>query len=121
VLIMLKDADGRPVLSIEEVKAQLMDITFASMDNPSNAVEWALAEMVNSTEMLKKAVDEIDSVVGRERPLQESDIPRLINYVKACIREAFRLHPVAPSTSPMSLSRTPPLLATTSPRAATSS
>ncbi|EER89960.1 hypothetical protein BDA96_10G226900 [Sorghum bicolor] len=96
VLITLKDADddARPVLSIEEVKAQLMDITFASMDNPSNAVEWALAEMVNSPEMLKKAVDEIDAVVGRERLVLESDIPRL-NYVKACIREAFRLHPVA--------------------------
>lgn len=100
VLIMLKDADdGRPVLSIEEIKAQLMDITLASMDNPSNAVEWALAEMVNSPEMLKKAVDEIDSVVGRERLVQESDIPRL-NYVKACIREAFRLHPVAPFNVP---------------------
>jgi len=69
------------------------------MDNPSNAVEWALAEMVNSPEMLKKAVDEIDSVVGRERLVQESDIPRL-NYVKACIREAFRLHPVAPFNVP---------------------
>lgn len=100
VLIMLKDAEaGRPVLSIEEVKALLMDITFASMDNPSNAVEWALAEMVNNPTMLKKAVDEIDSVVGQERLVQEHDIPRL-NYTKACIREAFRLHPVAPFNVP---------------------
>nr|CAB3503127.1 unnamed protein product [Digitaria exilis] len=99
VLITLKDAEGKPVLSIEEVKALLMDITFAAMDNPSNAVEWALAEMVNSPEMMKKAVEEIDTVVGRDRLVQESDIPRL-NYLKACIREAFRLHPVAPFNVP---------------------
>jgi tyrosine N-monooxygenase len=99
VLIMLNDGEAKPMLSIEEVKAQVMDITMASMDNPSNAVEWALAEMVNNPEMLKKAVDEIDGVVGRERLVQESDIPRL-NYVKACIREAFRLHPVAPFNLP---------------------
>jgi tyrosine N-monooxygenase len=72
---------------------------FAAMDNPSNAVEWALAEMVNKPEMLKKAVEEIDGVVGRDRLVQESDIPRL-NYLKACIREAFRLHPVVPFNVP---------------------
>jgi len=42
---------------------------------------------------------EIDGVVGRDRLVQESDIPRL-NYLKACIREAFRLHPVVPFNAP---------------------
>ncbi|XP_062213980.1 tyrosine N-monooxygenase-like [Phragmites australis] len=99
VLITLKDAQGNPLLTIEEVKAQSQDITFAAVDNPSNAVEWALAEMVNNPDVLEKAVAEIDRVVGRERLVQESDIPQL-NYVKACIREAFRLHPVAPFNVP---------------------
>ncbi|GJN22663.1 hypothetical protein PR202_gb10251 [Eleusine coracana subsp. coracana] len=102
VLISLKDGQGNPLLSIEEVKAQSQDITFAAVDNPSNAVEWALAEMVvNSPDegMMARAVAEIDAVVGRARLVQESDIPKL-NYVKACIREAFRLHPVAPFNVP---------------------
>lgn len=99
VLISLKDAQGNPLLSIQEVKAQSQDITFAAVDNPSNAVEWALAEMVNNPEVMAKAVAEIDAVVGRARLIQESDIPKL-NYVKACIREAFRLHPVAPFNVP---------------------
>src|SRR5438132_1690282 len=77
----------------------VQDITFAAVDNPSNAVEWALAEMVSSPEVMEKAVAELDAVVGRDRLVQESDIPRL-NYVKACIREAFRLHPVAPFNVP---------------------
>ncbi|CAD6335089.1 unnamed protein product [Miscanthus lutarioriparius] len=99
VLITLKDAQGNPLLTIEEVKAQSQDITFAAVDNPSNAVEWALAEMVNNPEVMAKAMEELDRVVGRERLVQESDIPKL-NYVKACIREAFRLHPVAPFNVP---------------------
>uniref|UniRef100_R7W505 Tyrosine N-monooxygenase n=1 Tax=Aegilops tauschii TaxID=37682 RepID=R7W505_AEGTA len=77
----------------------VQDITFAAADNPSNAVEWALAEMANAPEVMAKAVEEIDRVVGRERLVQESDIPHL-NYAKACIREAFRLHPVAPFNVP---------------------
>ncbi|KAE9598886.1 putative oxidoreductase [Lupinus albus] len=65
----------------------------ASVDNPSNALEWCLAEMLNQPEILEKAVEELDNVVGKGRLVQESDFPKL-NYVKACAREAFRLHPI---------------------------
>ena len=64
----------------------------AVVDNPSNAVEWALAEMMNKPEIMQKAIDELDVVVGKDRLVEESDIPQL-NYLKSCIREAFRLHP----------------------------
>lgn len=71
----------------------------ATLDNPSNAVEWALAEMLNQPEILEKAVKELDTVVGKDRLIQESDIPDL-NYIKACLRESFRLHPIAPFNVP---------------------
>jgi tyrosine N-monooxygenase len=48
--------------------------------------------MMNRPEVMQKAVDELDAVVGKEKLVQESDICKL-NYLKACIREAFRLHP----------------------------
>ncbi|XP_042478899.1 phenylalanine N-monooxygenase-like [Macadamia integrifolia] len=99
ILISMKDTNGKPLLSNEEIKAQAADLIYAAVDNPSNAVEWALAEMINKPEMLRKATEEIDRVVGKERLVQESDIPQL-NYVKACAREAFRLHPIAPFNLP---------------------
>lgn len=71
----------------------------ATVDNPSNAVEWALAEMMNKPEVMRKAIDELDRVVGRDRLVQESDV-RGLNYLKACIREAFRLHPYHPFNPP---------------------
>jgi len=71
----------------------------ATVDNPPNAFEWALAEMINQPNLLQRAIEELDSVVGKERLVQEFDIPKL-NFVKACAREAFRLHPVAPFNVP---------------------
>ncbi|KAI3918046.1 hypothetical protein MKW92_004924 [Papaver armeniacum] len=93
VLISL-EVNGKPLLSIEEIKGQITELFYASIDNPSNMVEWAVAEMINQPDVLRKAVKEIDMVVGKDRLVQESDFPKL-NYVKACAREAFRLHPIS--------------------------
>lgn len=62
------------------------------VDNPSNAVEWTLAEMINQPELLQKAIEELDNVVGKQRQVQESDIPNL-KFIKACAKESLRLHP----------------------------
>ncbi|KAI9198214.1 hypothetical protein LWI28_011960 [Acer negundo] len=99
VLITLKDDDGNPLLSTGEIKAQITELMVATVDNPSNAVEWALAEMINQPKILEKAIEELDRVVGKERLVQESDFSQL-NYIKACAREAFRLHPIAPFNVP---------------------
>ncbi|PPE01047.1 hypothetical protein GOBAR_DD01898 [Gossypium barbadense] len=71
----------------------------AAQYNPANAAEWAMAEMLNNPKILRKATDEIDSVVGKSRVVEETDIPKLI-YIKCCAREAFRLHPIGPFNVP---------------------
>ncbi|PPR98677.1 hypothetical protein GOBAR_AA21996 [Gossypium barbadense] len=76
-----------------------IEMMFATLDNPSNAAEWAMAEMINQPEILQKATEEIEGVVGNQRWVQESDIPRL-NYVKSCAKEAFRIHPISPFNLP---------------------
>ncbi|XP_015949064.1 isoleucine N-monooxygenase 1 [Arachis duranensis] len=99
VLINLKDSNNAPLLTPMEIKSQIIELMMAAIDNPSNAVEWALAEMVNQPELLQKAIAELDRVIGRDRMVEESDIPKL-NYIKACAREAFRLHPIVPFNVP---------------------
>ncbi|MED6194251.1 hypothetical protein PIB30_026763 [Stylosanthes scabra] len=112
VLINLKYSNNAPLLlTSKEIKSQIIngngsgcggarrEFMMATVDNPSNAVEWALAEMINQPDLLQKAIEELDMVVGRERMVEESDIPKL-NYIKACVREAFRLHPTAPFNIP---------------------
>ncbi|XLT50721.1 hypothetical protein HN873_043325 [Arachis hypogaea] len=93
IFISLKDANKNPLLTVEEIKSQIMELTVGTMDNPFNNVEWVFSEMINQPKILQKATQELDRVVGNQRLVQESDIPKL-NYVKACLREGFRLHPI---------------------------
>ncbi|KAL0453013.1 UNVERIFIED_CONTAM: cytochrome [Sesamum latifolium] len=64
-------------------------------DTSALSLEWGLAELINHPNVLRKAVEEIDSVVGKGRIVQESDIPRL-PYLQAIVKEILRLHPPAP-------------------------
>ncbi|KAM0013339.1 putative tyrosine N-monooxygenase [Helianthus debilis subsp. tardiflorus] len=65
----------------------------ASIDNSSNAIEWAITEMINKPMILKRVVEELDHVVGRQKLVEDCDLPQP-NYLKACIKETFRLHPL---------------------------
>lgn len=58
-----------------------------------------MANILNEPRIFDKAVHEIDFVVGKDRLVQESDLQNL-NYIKACVKEAFRLHPIAPFNLP---------------------
>ncbi|XP_047309083.1 tyrosine N-monooxygenase-like [Impatiens glandulifera] len=106
VLITLKNDKGIALLTSEEIKAEILEIMLASIDNPTNAIEWALLEMINQPKTLLKAVQELDQAVGKDRLVQESDLHNL-NYIKACVKESFRLHPVSPFNVPhVSISET---------------
>nr|XP_043639581.1 phenylalanine N-monooxygenase-like [Erigeron canadensis] len=89
-----------PRLSVDQIKAQILDFFLATFDNIPNNIEWTLAEMISNPRILEKAVHEIDSLVGKDhRLVQETDLVHL-RYIKSCVREAFRLHPVAPFNLP---------------------
>nr|XP_016508901.1 PREDICTED: phenylalanine N-monooxygenase-like [Nicotiana tabacum] len=99
VLIMLRDTNGNPMLNAKEIKAQVLEFMLATLDNPSYAVEWTTKEMLNQPKIMRRAIEEIDNVIGNNRLVQESDMPQL-NYVKACIKESFRLHPLSAFNAP---------------------
>ncbi|XWS47545.1 hypothetical protein CRYUN_Cryun14cG0161400 [Craigia yunnanensis] len=64
-----------------------------------------MAEMLNKSEILQKATKEIDNIVGKDRLVQEADIPKL-NYIKWLVQgKLFGFTPLHPSTFP--ISRTP--------------
>ncbi|KAI3776916.1 hypothetical protein L1987_46707 [Smallanthus sonchifolius] len=83
-----------PRLNADEIKAQIVDVSLAAYVNVSNNIEWVMAEMMNQPWIFNKAVNELDFVVGKDRLVNESDVPYL-NYIKACVKEALRMHPVA--------------------------
>lgn len=73
----------------------LQEIFAAGMETNIASSEWAMAELVNSPEAMQKAQAELDEVVGRDRMVQESDLPKL-PYIKAIAKETLRLHPPVP-------------------------
>lgn len=58
-------------------------------------MEWTIAELYNNPIELKKAQEEVERVIGKERLVCEADIPNL-HYIQAIIKETLRLHPPLP-------------------------
>ncbi|CAN8298673.1 unnamed protein product [Cochlearia groenlandica] len=101
-LISLKgtdfDGDGAS-LTDTEIKALLLNMFTAGTDTSASTVDWAIAELIRHPNIMKKAQEELDSIVGRNRPINESDISQL-PYLQAVIKENFRLHPPTPLSLP---------------------
>nr|QBF58773.1 isoflavone synthase [Medicago truncatula] len=80
----------------EQIKGLVVEDFFsAGTDSTAVSTEWTLSELINNPRVLKKAREEIDSVVGKDRLVDESDVQNL-PYIKAIVKEAFRLHPPLP-------------------------
>ena len=73
----------------------IQNLFTAGTDTSASTLEWALAQLINHPDIMKKAKEEIDQVVGGKRLVQESDIPNL-PYLQAIVKETLRLHPAAP-------------------------
>jgi cytochrome P450 len=58
-----------------------------------------MAELLHNSEVLSKAKAELEQVIGKENPMEESNIARL-PYLQAVMKETFRLHPVGPFLIP---------------------
>ncbi|KAK1412896.1 hypothetical protein QVD17_34484 [Tagetes erecta] len=89
-----KDESMEIKLTRENIKAFIRELLGAGTDTSAISIEWALAELINHPNIMKKAVEEIDKFVGKNRLLQESDIPNL-SYLQAIVKETLRLHPSA--------------------------
>ncbi|KAF9597336.1 hypothetical protein IFM89_017239 [Coptis chinensis] len=95
LLDVAEDDKSEMKLSRENIKAFILDIFAAGTDTSAITTEWALAELINHPDMLRTAREEIDSVVGKSRLVEESDIQNL-PYLQAIVKETLRLHPTGP-------------------------
>jgi len=75
------------------------DLIAGGTESSAVTVEWAISELLKKPEVIAKATEELDRVIGRGRWVTEKDIPQL-PYVDAIVKETMRLHPVAPLLVP---------------------
>ncbi|KAI3471556.1 hypothetical protein Pfo_028206 [Paulownia fortunei] len=95
LLDIAEDGTSEMKLTRENIKAFILDLFAAGTDASAITVEWALAELINHPNILQNAVQEIDTVIGNTRLVEESDIPNL-PYLQAIVKETLRPHPTGP-------------------------
>ncbi|XP_050204418.1 cytochrome P450 93B2-like [Mercurialis annua] len=95
MLDFMEDENAEIKLTRDHIKALFLDFFTAATDTTAITLEWALAELIKNPQVLEKARDEINRVVGNKRIVQESDNSNL-HYIQAILKETFRLHPPIP-------------------------
>ncbi|GLT47059.1 hypothetical protein SLA2020_207810 [Shorea laevis] len=80
-------------------KATCLVLILAASDTTTVTLTWALSLLLNNPEALKKAQHELDTIIGRERQVTESDMKNL-TYLHAIIKETLRLYPAGPLLVP---------------------
>ena len=67
------------------------DLFIAGTGTSAESMQWAIAELINHPSVFKKVREEIESIVGKTRLVEESDIPNL-PYLQAVVKETLRLY-----------------------------
>ncbi|XP_057847449.2 cytochrome P450 CYP82D47 [Cryptomeria japonica] len=100
--LLISAVDNNEILSDNNdnvVKATALSVITAGTDSSSVTIEWALAALLQHQDVLGKAQEELDNFVGRDRLVEESDLPKL-SYLQAIVKETLRLYPAAPLLVP---------------------
>ncbi|KAK9046013.1 hypothetical protein V6N11_051916 [Hibiscus sabdariffa] len=100
LLLELKQKnDSASSITMNQLKALLMDVVVGGTDTTSTMMEWTMAELVQHPEAMEKVKKEIADVVGPDGTVDESHLPNL-RYLDAAVKETFRLHPPMPLLVP---------------------
>ncbi|EPS66638.1 hypothetical protein M569_08137, partial [Genlisea aurea] len=86
----------------DTIKAIILDMFVAGTDTTSNALIWAVAELLKNPAAMEALQREVRNAVddkGSELAITEEDVNKM-PYLKAVVRETLRLHPPAPLLLP---------------------
>ncbi|CAI8605177.1 unnamed protein product [Vicia faba] len=90
---------SRDVALATAAKFIMLNIFVAGTDTSTYTLEWAMAELMHNPEIMSKVQNELEQVVGKGIPVEETDIAKL-PYMQAVIKETFRVHPPVPLLLP---------------------
>ncbi|XP_073526220.1 uncharacterized protein [Phyllobates terribilis] len=81
------------------IKALLVNIFAAGTHTQTITMEWTFTELLRHPKVMKRLQQEIRDVVGEKGAVSEDDLENL-TYLKAVIKEIFRVHPPVPVVVP---------------------
>ncbi|GKV18134.1 hypothetical protein SLEP1_g28555 [Rubroshorea leprosula] len=95
LLKIMKDSQ----YTFDNIKAILVDVFVAGTDTSSATVIWVMTFLIKHPTVMKKAQDEVRNLAGKKGFVNEDDIQDL-PYLKAVVKETFRLQGTAPLLAP---------------------
>ncbi|GJU12837.1 cytochrome P450 81E8-like protein [Tanacetum coccineum] len=98
LLLSLQESDP-DYYTDDMIRSFVLVLLSAGIDTSAGTMEWALSLLLNNPQVLKKAQNEIDKVIGNDRFVDESDLVNL-PYLQCIINETFRLCPPGPLLVP---------------------
>ncbi|EOY19787.1 Cytochrome P450 [Theobroma cacao] len=99
LLQIWKDRVFQVDLTFDHIKAVLMNMFVAGTDTSAATVIWAMTFLLKNPRSMKKVQEEVRNLIGNNDFVNEDDIQDL-PYLKAVIKETFRLQPIAPLLLP---------------------
>ncbi|KAG2384831.1 hypothetical protein LR48_Vigan10g087000 [Vigna angularis] len=81
------------------IKAIILDMFVAGTETSSTILGWIMTELLRHPNVMQKLKDEIRNVVNGRTRITEEDLNSM-PYLKAVIKESFRLHPPVPLLLP---------------------
>ncbi|KAH7836171.1 hypothetical protein Vadar_033352 [Vaccinium darrowii] len=95
VMLEILDGGTKEELNFDAdtiIKATCQGLTVGGIASTATTLTWAIALLLNNPHALKKAQEELDTQIGGQRQVKESDIKYLV-YIQAIIKETMRLYP----------------------------
>nr|UXG91340.1 miltiradiene/abietatriene hydroxylase [Callicarpa americana] len=86
-------------LTSDDITHLLLDLFVGGSETNTTSIEWIMSELILNPDKLAKVKNELKTVVGESKQVQESDMPRL-PYLQAVIKEVLRYHPPGPLLLP---------------------
>ncbi|XP_059293738.1 geraniol 8-hydroxylase-like isoform X1 [Lycium ferocissimum] len=81
------------------IKSMFLDLFGAGTDTTTSTLEWAMTEILKQPRIMKKAQAELAEIIGKGKPIEETDVARL-SYLQCIIKETLRMHPPVPLLLP---------------------
>ncbi|KAJ4702080.1 putative Cytochrome P450 [Melia azedarach] len=95
LLHIRKDREVKADVTMDNIKAVLMNVFVGGTDAGAAAVVWAMTNLMKNPKAMKKAQEEVRNVIKDKGFVDEDDLQRL-QYLKAVVKETLRMQPSAP-------------------------
>ncbi|XP_004295879.1 PREDICTED: cytochrome P450 71A25-like [Fragaria vesca subsp. vesca] len=83
------------------IKGIILDMFAGGSDTTFTTLEWVTSELLRNPRAMEKLQNEVRGIVGNKEDITEDDLVGM-HYMKAVIKETFRLHPPFPLLIPRS-------------------